>query len=80
MTAAWAAPPLELPDTAGCGRYRVRAPMAEGDAGRRSSMRLKKGASKSTASNMARSMRRWNANQGANVWLVFAIREGKNRE
>jgi len=25
-------------------------------------------------------MRRWSGDRGANVWLVFAIREGKNRE
>ena len=67
---------LELPETGWLRRYRVRA---HGRSRRRSSTRCAT-ASRSTASATARSKPTLERDQGSNVWLTFAIREGKNRE
>src|SRR5437667_1389225 len=70
------APALELPDTGWLRRYRVRA---HGEVTQAQLDQLKKGVAvdggkhRSTDATLER-------DQGANVWLVFAIREGKNRE
>ena len=67
---------LELPDTGWLRRYRVRAhgevtqaPAQRTEEGRRS-RGVKYGSIDATLEH----------DKGANVWLVFAIREGKNRE
>ena len=67
---------LELPATGWLRRYRVRAH------GRSRSRGLTRcaTASRSTASAMARSRPTLDHEQGSNVWLTFAMREGKNRE
>ena len=68
---------LELPATGWLRRYRVRAHRPR-HAGARSTGCAT--ASPSTACATGRSRPRSTASKAANVWLTFAIREGKNRE
>ena len=68
---------LELPATGWLRRYRVRA---HGRVAQDAARSAAPTASPSTASATARSRPRSIATQGSNVWLTFAIREGKNRE
>ena len=67
---------LELPDTGWLRRYRVRA---HGDVTQAQLDELKKGVEVDGVKygSIDATLER---DQGANVWLVFAIREGKNRE
>jgi 23S rRNA pseudouridine2605 synthase len=67
---------LELPDTGWLRRYRVRA---HGDVTQGQLDELKKGVEVDGVKygSIDATLER---DQGANVWLVFAIREGKNRE
>ncbi|MDB5515650.1 MAG: Pseudouridine synthase, Rsu [Tardiphaga sp.] len=67
---------LELPDTGWLRRYRVRA---HGEVTQGQLDELKKGVEVDGVkySSIDATLER---DQGANVWLVFAIREGKNRE
>ena len=67
---------LELPDTGWLRRYRVRA---HGDVTQAQLDELKKGVEVDGVKYgpIDATLER---DQGANVWLVFAIREGKNRE
>jgi 23S rRNA pseudouridine2605 synthase len=67
---------LELPDTGWLRRYRVRA---HGDVSQAQLDELKKGVEVDGVKygSIDATLER---DQGANVWLVFAIREGKNRE
>ena len=68
---------LELPATGWLRRYRVRA---HGRVTQQAARRAARAASPSTACATARSRPALDREQGANVWLTFAIREGKNRE
>jgi 23S rRNA pseudouridine2605 synthase len=67
---------LELPDTGWLRRYRVRA---HGEVTQAQLDELKKGVEVDGVKygSIDATLER---DQGANVWLVFAIREGKNRE
>ena len=68
---------LELPATGWTRRYRVRAN------GKITQLRLDRAAPRhrtSTASRYGPIEARLDREQGANVWLTFAMREGKNRE
>ena len=67
---------LELPDTGWLRRYRVRA---HGEVTQAQLDQLKKGVEVDGVKygSIDATLER---DQGANVWLVFAIREGKNRE
>ena len=67
---------LELPDTGWLRRYRVRA---HGEVTQAQLDELKKGVEVDGVKygSIEATLER---DQGANVWLVFAIREGKNRE
>ena len=67
---------LELPDTGWLRRYRVRA---HGEVAQAQLDELKKGVEVDGVKygSIDATLER---DQGANVWLVFAIREGKNRE
>ena len=67
---------LELPDTGWLRRYRVRA---HGEVTQAQLDELKKGVEVNGVKygSIDATLER---DQGANVWLVFAIREGKNRE
>jgi 23S rRNA pseudouridine2605 synthase len=67
---------LELPDTGWLRRYRVRA---HGEVTQAQLDELKKGVEVDAVKygSIDATLER---DQGANVWLVFAIREGKNRE
>src|SRR5207253_2631582 len=67
---------LELPDTGWLRRYRVRA---HGEVTQTQLDELKKGIEVDGVKygSIDATLER---DQGANVWLVFAIREGKNRE
>jgi 23S rRNA pseudouridine2605 synthase len=67
---------LELPDTGWLRRYRVRA---HGEVTQSQLDQLKKGVEVDGVKygSIDATLER---DQGANVWLVFAIREGKNRE
>ncbi len=67
---------LELPDTGWLRRYRVRA---HGEVTQGQLDQLKKGVEVDGVKygSIDATLER---DQGANVWLVFAIREGKNRE
>ena len=68
---------LELPATGWMRRYRVRA-HGKVDAG--AARPRCATASRSTASRYGPIEARLDREQGANVWLTFAMREGKNRE
>jgi 23S rRNA pseudouridine2605 synthase len=67
---------LELPDTGWLRRYRVRA---HGEVTQAQLDELKKGVEVDGV-NYGPIDAQLERDQGANVWVVFAIREGKNRE